>query len=329
VDLKGKSLLITGGASLIGSHIATQLLDRGVERIVLFDNLSLGSEDAVAHLKDNPRVVLIRGDILRMNQMMEAMKGIDGVFAVAGFLTLPLSRDPWIGTEVNVRGHHTVLEACRWSGVKKIVFSSSAAVYGSPLGGVIDEAHPFNAAGIGPAGVIYGATKIIGEKLCQYYYQNHKLDYVALRYSTVYGERQHYRGVNALYIIEAYDRIRQNLPPVLPGDGSEVHDYVYVGDVARANIMAMASDVTDESFTITTGVETTLNELADIILRLTGSDLRPVYSDQKGKVAFTTTTELKYSREKARKLLDWEPQVPIAEGVRRLIAWRKETASGD
>jgi UDP-glucose 4-epimerase len=327
MNLNGKSFLITGGASLIGSHIATQLLDHGVERVVLFDNMSLGSEEAVRHLAGNAKVELVRGDILRMNQLMAAMKGVDGVFAVAGILTLPLSADPWLGTEVNVRGHQTVLEACRWSNVKKVVFSSSAAVYGTPLGGVIDETHPFNTAGLGAAGTIYGASKIIGEGLCRYYHQNYKLDYVALRYTTVYGERQHFRGVNALYIIEAYDRIRAGKPPVLPGDGTEVHDYVYVGDVARANIMAMASDVTDESFTITTAVETNLNELTDIILRLTGSKLRPEYTNAPRKVAFTTTSELKYSREKAKKLLGWEPQVSIDEGVRRLIAWREEGAA--
>jgi UDP-glucose 4-epimerase len=326
MELKGKSFLITGGASLIGSHIATQLLDAGVSRIVLFDNLSLGSEEAIAHLMGNAKVSLVRGDILRMHQLMEAMNGIDGVFAVAGFLTLPLSRDPWIGTEVNVRGHHTLLEASRWSGVKKVVFSSSAAVYGTPLG-LINEDHPFNTQGIGAAGRIYGATKIIGEALCKYYYQNYNLDYVALRYSTVYGERQHYRGVNALFITESYDRVRKGLPPLLPGDGSEVHDYVYVGDVARANIMSMASNITDEAFTITSGVETDLNQLAAIILRLTGSKLKPEYSTDTRVVAFTTTSELKYSRAKAEKMLGWVPQVDIEEGVRRLVAWRESIAA--
>jgi UDP-glucose 4-epimerase len=326
MDLKGKSFVITGGASLIGSHVATQLLEAGAAKVALVDNLSLGSEDAVAHLKGDSRVQLIRGDILRFNQLMEAMKGADGVFAIAGVLTLPMSQDPWMGTEVNVRGHQTVLEACRWSGVKKVVFSSSAAVYGTPMG-VIEENHPFNSQGIGAAGRIYGASKILGEGLCKYYYEKYKLDYVALRYSTVYGERQHYRGVNALFIIEAFDRIVQGKPPLLPGDGSEVHDYVYVGDVARANLLSMSSDVTDEGFTIASGAETTLNQLAAIVLRLAGSSLKPEYSADKRAVAFTTTTELKYSRAKAEKLLKWTPQVNIEEGVRRLIEWRKSTTA--
>jgi len=327
MKVKGSKFLITGGASLIGSHITDRLLALGAARVVLFDNLSLGSEATIQPLLADKRVQLVRGDILRAPQLMEALEGIDGVFAVAGFLTLPLSRDPWTGMDVNIRGHQTLLDACRWSGVKKVVFSSSAAVYGSPSGGEIHETDPFNPAGLQPGGVIYGATKIIGEQLCRMYEQRFGLKYVALRYSTVYGERQHYRGVNALYIIEAYDRIRQGLPPVLPGNGSEVHDYVYVGDVARANVMSMESDVSGESFSIVTGIETTLNDLVAIILDLAGSKLKPEYHDDPTRFRFTTTDNLLYSRAKAEKLLGWKPEVTVREGVRRLIEWHDKATA--
>jgi UDP-glucose 4-epimerase len=321
MKVQGNRFLITGGASLIGSHIADRLLSQGAERVVLFDNFSLGSDAAIQPLLADKRVQLVRGDITRAQQVMEALEGVNGVFAVAGFLTLPLSKDPWTGIEVNVKGHQTLLDACRWSGVKKVVFSSSAAVYGTPTGGVIKETDTFNPNGLQPGGVIYGATKIIGEQLCRLYEQRFGLQYVALRYCSVYGERQHYRGVNALYIIEAYDRIRQGQRPVLPGDGSEVHDYVYVGDVARANVMAMESDVSGESFSVVTGVETTLNELVKIIQEIAKSDLKPEYKDDPSRFRFTTTTELKYSREKIEKLLGWKPEVDVREGVRRLMAW--------
>ncbi len=322
MNLSGRKLLITGGASLIGSHIAEELLARDVAGVVLFDNYSLGSPQAVEHLLSDPRVQLVRGDILRINEVLEALDGVSGVFHVAGFLTLVLSQNPWTGIDVNVRGHQTVLEACRWRGVEKVVFSSSAAVYGSPSGDVV-ETVPFNWAPLQPAGAIYGATKIIGENLCRLYGQRYGLQFNCMRYSSVYGERQHYRGVNALYIIEAYDRIKRGLPPELPGDGSEVHDYVYAGDVARANVLAMASDVTGESFSVVTGVETTLNDITRILLRLCNSNLEPVYKDDPSKVRFTTTTELHYSREKAKQLLGWEPQVSVEEGIRRIIAWRE------
>ncbi len=322
MKIEGKSFLITGGASLVGSHLTDQLLEKGAARVVVFDNLSLGSETVIGHLRDEKRVQFVRGDIRRIEQMLEALEGIDGVFAVAGFLTLPLSADPWLGIDVNVRGMHTVLEAARWKGVKKVVFSSSAAVYGSPEGQVVENT-PFNVQPLQPGGAIYGATKIIGEQLCRLYSQRYGVDHVALRYSTVYGERQHFRGVNALYIIEAYDRIVRGEAPVLPGDGSEVHDYVYVGDVARANVMSMASDVSGESFNVITGVQTTLNDLVKDILDIAGSDLKPVYADDPTKVRFTTTSVLDYSREKAEKLLGWTPQVSIREGLERLIAWRR------
>lgn len=326
MEIHGKQFLVTGGASLIGSHIADKLLAQGAKGVRLFDNLSLGSESAIAPLLADKRVEFVKGDILRPSQLMDAMNGIDGVFAVAGFLTLPLSKDPWTGIDVNVRGHQTLLDACRWSGVKKVVFSSSAAVYGVPMGGTIRETDPFNTQDLQPGGAIYGATKIIGEQLCRIYEQRFGLKFVALRYCTVYGERQHYRGVNALYVIEAYDRIKKGLSPILPGNGKEVHDYVYVGDVARANVMAMNSDVSGESFTIATGVETTLNDLVAIILDLAGSKLKPEYKDDPTRFRFTATEELRYSREKAERLLGWKPEVGVREGVRRLIEWHDKAS---
>lgn len=325
MKIEGKTFLITGGASLVGSHLTDQLLEQGAAKVVVFDNLSLGSQDVIGHLQGEKRVQFVRGDIRRIEQLLEALQGVDGIFAVAGFLTLPLSADPWMGIDVNVRGMHTVVEAARWAGVKKVVFSSSAAVYGSPEGRV-EETTPFNVGPLQPGGAIYGASKIIGEQLCRLYSQRYGIDYVALRYSTVYGERQHFRGVNALYIVEAYDRIVSGQPPVLPGDGSEVHDYVYVGDVARANVMSMASDVSGESFNVITGVQTTLNDLVKMVLEIAGSDLKPTYADDPSKVRFTTTEVLDYSREKAKKLLGWEPQVSIREGLERLIAWRRSLA---
>ena len=326
MQIRGSRFLITGGVSLIGSHITDRLLALGAERVVLFDNLSLGSEIAIKPLLADSRVEFIRGDILRPPQLMDAMVGIDGVFAVAGFLTLPLNKDPGLGIDVNVRGHQTLLDACRWSGVKKVVFSSSTAVYGTPISATILETDSFNTQGLQTGVAIYGATKIIGEQLCQLYEDRYGLKHIALRYSTVYGERQHYRGINALYIIEAYDRIRKGLSPVLPGNGEEVHDYIYVGDVARANAMAMESDLSGQSFTIASSIETTLNELVAIILDLSGSKLKPEYRDDPGRFRATTTAQLAFSREKAERLLGWEPEVGIREGVRRLMAWRDQSA---
>ncbi len=199
MQISGGKFVITGGASLIGSHVADHLLGEGAGEVVLLDNFSLGTPETVAHLEGDARVMLLKGDILRINELYDAFAGAAGVFAIAGFLTLPLSQNPPLGLAVNVEGQVNTFEACRYAGVKKVVFSSSIAAYGEPEGdGVIDEMSPANLASYQPGSMLYSCTKLIGEALCKLYSQTHGIDAVALRYSTVYGERQHYRGVNAL-----------------------------------------------------------------------------------------------------------------------------------
>jgi UDP-glucose 4-epimerase len=322
MQIRDNRFVITGGASLIGSHVADALLADGAREVVLLDNFSLGTPETVRHLDGDPRARLVKGDILRVNELYDAFDGADGVFAIAGFLTLPLSQNPSLGLAVNVEGMVNSLEACRYAGVKKLVFSSSIAAYGEPEGdAVIDETFPANLAAYQPGSMLYSCSKLIGEALCKLYSQKKGVDAVALRYATVYGERQHYRGVNALYIIQNYDRIKRGEPPTLPGDGSEVHDYIHVADVARANVMAMASDVTGEVFNVVTGVETTVKRITDILLDITGSSLQPVAAEEAGAVKATSSPSLKLSREKIGHMLGWEPQVSVEEGIRRLIGW--------
>lgn len=323
MKIKGGKYVVTGGISLIGSHVAEQLLEAGVAEVVLLDNFSLGSTEMIGPLLEDPRVRLVRGDITRLNEQLDAFDGADGVFAVAGFLTLPFSANPSLGIEVNALGHFNILEAARHRGVRKVVFSSSVATYGDPEPGLIDETRPWRYHTMSPPGVLYGATKIIGETLGRLYSDRHGVQSVSLRYATVYGERQHYRGVNALYIIEAYDKIARGEAPVIPGDGSEVHDYVHVSDVARANLMAMESDATGEAFNVATGKATSLNRLVDIINEITGAGVQPVYQETAGAVRVTTSSELSFSIEKIGAAFGWTPQVSIEEGIARLIAWRR------
>jgi UDP-glucose 4-epimerase len=325
MQIKDNKFVVTGGASLIGSHVADRLLAEGAREVVLLDNFSLGTPETVAHLAAEPRVKLVKGDILRINELYDAFSGASGVFAIAGFLTLPLSQNPPLGLAVNVEGQVNVFEAARYAGVGKVIFSSSIAAYGEPEGdGVIDETAPANLASYQPGSMLYSCTKLIGEALCKLYSAKHGIDAVALRYATVYGERQHYRGVNALYIIQNYDKIMRGERPTLPGDGSEVHDYIHVADVARANVMAMASDVTGEVFNVVSGVETTVARIAEILLEITGSDLQPLYADDPNAVKATSSPSLKLSRAKIGAMLGWVPEVSVEEGIRRLIAWRKE-----
>ncbi|WP_176440806.1 NAD-dependent epimerase/dehydratase family protein [Oceanicola sp. 22II-s10i] len=323
MKISGGKFMVTGGVSLIGSHVTEQLLEAGAEEVILFDNYSLGSNDMIGHILENPKVRLVRGDITRINELYDALDGVDGIFAIAGFLTLPFSANPSLGISVNALGHATVLEAARYRGVKKVIFSSSVATYGDPEGGVIDETRPFRFHTMTPPGVLYGATKIIGEQLGKLYSDRYGVQSVSLRYATVYGERQHYRGVNALYIIDTYDKLMAGERPQIPGDGSEVHDYIHVADVARANLMAMDSDVTAESFNVATGKATNLNRLFEIVAGIVGSDLKPEYKDKAGAVRVTTSSELDFSIDKIEKMIGWTPQVSIEDGIERLIKWRR------
>jgi UDP-glucose 4-epimerase len=326
MDVRDRRFLITGGASLIGSHIAERLLEAGAGEVVLFDNYAFGSPSAVEHLQASGRVRLVRGDVLRMNEVLEALEGIDGVFAAAALLTLSIAENPSAGLDVNVRGFATVLEACRWQRVRKVVFSSSVAVYGNALADVVTEETPFQGAGMQPAAALYATSKLTAEHLGALYQQRHGLAFVSLRYSTVYGERQHYRGVNVLYILEAYDRIRRGERPIIEGDGREMHDYVYAGDVGRANVLAMQGDFAGEKFTIATGVGTSVNDLVAMLLRVTGSTLTPEYRADRGRVRSAGAAHVHFSRDKAAKVMGWVPEVGLEEGLARLIAWREGVA---
>jgi UDP-glucose 4-epimerase len=324
MQIAGKKFLITGGASIVGSHIAEHLLAEGASKVVLFDNLSLVSEEMAHSLLGDARLALVRGDIRNIHALMDALEGVDGVFATAAFITQPLNRDPLTGIQVNVTGHQMLLEASRWRGVRKLIYSSSIGLYGALKSDLISEAEPFYHAELSPAAALYGASKIMGEHLCRIYQEHYGLESLALRYSTVYGERQHGRGLFSLIIIDAYDRIRRGEAPEIQGDGREVHDYVHAGDVARANILAMQSDASRESITIATGQETSINELIDTILEVAGSKLRPKHVDSGNRLGVTAMSRLKFDCSKSERLLGWRPAIPLREGVRRVIAWRDQ-----
>ena len=326
MDIAGGRFVVTGGASLIGSHVTDRLLAEGAGEVVLLDNFALGTPETVAHLADEPRVKLVRGDILRISDLYDVFKGADGVFSIAGFLTLPLTQNPALGLAVNVDGQVNVFEAARYAGVEKVVFSSSVAAYGEPGPELLEETAAANLAPFQPGASLYACSKLIGEALCRLYHAKHGLGAVALRYATVYGERQHYRGVNALYIIENYDRIVRGERPTVPGDGSEVHDYIHVADVARANVMAMASEVSGEVFNVATGEAATVKRVVELLLKITGSTLEPEYAAAAGKVQSSTGTALNFSREKIERMLGWRPEVDLESGLRRLIDWRRSVA---
>lgn len=323
MKIKGGKFLITGGASMIGAQITEHLVAAGAREITLFDNYSLAGPEGLGDLVQRPEVKLVRGDILNTNELYDHLEATDGVFAVAGFLTLPMSANPHLGVAVNVQGMLNTFEACRYRRVGKVVFSSSIAVYGEPAVDVIDETTSWTWSRLQPGAALYAASKIMGENFGRLYHDRHGVKSISLRYSSVYGERQHLRAVNSVYIMETWERLRRGERPVIPDDGREVHDYIHVADVARANLMAMESEVSRESFTIATGTATSLNELVAIVQRITGTALEPEYRTAAGKVRAAVSTRLDFAVDKSARMLGWKAEIPFEAGIRRLIAWHE------
>jgi UDP-glucose 4-epimerase len=313
--------VVVGGASQIGSHIGEQLLAGGAGEVVLLDNLSLGSSELLEPLLKDRRCTLVRGDVLRPSDLYDPLANADGVFAVAGLMASSIDQNPWVGLDVNIRGLHNTLEACRYQRVKKVVFSSSTGVYGAPESDSTDEDSPLRWQMLSPAMTLYCASKVAGEALARLYHDRHGIDFVALRYAAVYGERQHRRALVGGHIAETCERIRSGQPAIVDGDGQQAHDYVYAGDVARANLMAMESPVTAEAINISSGVGTSQNRIVEIVAQACGTEPRIESRQRASSGKMPSTTQYAFEREKARRLLGWEPQVSIEQGVARLLAW--------
>lgn len=318
--ISGGKFVVIGGASQVGTHIGEQLLAGGAREVVLVDNLWLGTPEQMQPLLVDPRCKFVRGDVLRVNDLYDPLDGADGVFHVAGIMASTIAADPGASLDVNIRGVVNSLEACRYQGVKKFIYSSSAGVYGWMEDEPTTENSPYRWQIAPPASKIYGAGKIIAEALAEMYKEKYGIDYVALRYTAVYGERQHGRAVMGGHIADTCTRIRDGQAPIIPGDGTQVQDYVYVGDLARGNLMAMESDVSGEAFNLVTGRDTSQKRIVEIALEATGSDLQPEYVPFK-VLRLPPATKQCLSNEKAKRMLGWEPLVTIEEGVRRVLRW--------
>jgi UDP-glucose 4-epimerase len=212
------------------------------------------------------------------------------------------------------------MEAARYRGVKKVVFSSSCGVYGAVGKEPTTEDSPLTWAGMPPALAIYCASKVLGEAIGQLY-QNYGVDFVGLRYSSIYGEKQHKRAMDGTRLVEAYERIRAGQSPRIEGDGKQVQDYIHVADAARANLMAMESTTTGVGLNISSGRDTPMNELVDYVLKACGSDLKPEYLTDPDRLRNPVTPRQEYVNSRAKEAIGWEPLVSIEEGVRRTVAW--------
>jgi UDP-glucose 4-epimerase len=251
---------------------------------------------------------------LQKDILDSALKGKDGVFHFAALWLLQCHEYPHSAFDVNVRGTFNVMESCVANNVQRLVYSSSASVYGDALTEPMKEDHPFNNKNF------YGATKICGEAMLSAYHFRYALNYVGLRYMNVYGPRQDYKGAYIAVIMKMLDAIDNGEAPSIMGDGSEALDFVAVEDCARANICAMKSDAVDKSYNVGTGVKTTLKELAEMIVELTECDKDIQYIERS---AATLVRNRIGCPENAKNDLDYFYKIDLRNGLKKLIEWRK------
>jgi len=316
MDIDGKKLVVIGGAGLIGSHTVDRLLQEDVREIVIYDNFCRGTHGNLEGALKDPRLRIfeIGGDICQSDILAEALKGADGAFHFAALWLLQCHEFPRSAFDVNIRGTFNVIEACVQQGVKRLVFSSSASVYGDAVEEPMTEDHPFNNTNF------YGATKIAGEQMCRAFHHRYGLNYAGLRYMNVYGPRQDYRGAYIAVIMKILDAIDEGKPPTIYGDGSQAYDFVYVGDCAQANVLAMKAKTVDRFYNIGTGVRTSIKELVDMVIELTQFRQVPRYEP----AGLTFVKNRIGSPERAAAELGFKAQVQLREGLQKLISWRSE-----
>jgi len=312
-QLAGKRFLITGGAGFVGSTICDQLLAAGAAEIRIIDNFVRGCWANIKPAVATGRVKVTEGDIRDAELVDSLTEGVDYVYHEAALRITRCAEAPREAVEVLMTGTLNVLEAAVRHKVKKIVAASSASVYGEPSYLPMDEPHPFNNR------TLYGAGKIANEQMLRAYYTTYGLPYVALRYFNVYGPRMDLTGVYTEVLIRWLEAIEAGKPPLIFGDGGQSMDFVYIEDVARANLLAMQSDVTDEVFNVGTGVQTTLKQLCTALLKLTGSKLEPEHRPAR---AVANVSRRRAATEKASELLGFEAGIGLEEGLRGLIEWR-------
>ena len=313
MDIKDSKVLLVGGAGLVGSHLADQLIDEDVAEIIIFDNFVRGTRQNLAQASQSPQVTIVEGSITDREHLREVMQGVDVVFLLSALWLGECLHEPRSCVDVNIVGNFNVIELAKELGVKKIVYSSSASVYGDALQVPMTEDHPFNNR------TMYGASKIAIEQILRAFNDMYGLNYVGYRYMNIYGPRMDYKGTYVGVIPKVLDRIDQGLPPLIFGDGLQSYDFIYVEDIARANILGAKSEATDEFFNIGMGVRTTIAELVELILELTGSDLEPEYLPQEKMFV----THRIGSTDKAERLLNFQAQVPLREGLAKFIEWRE------
>ena len=318
MDIAGKKVLVIGGAGFIGSHVVAELLKNDIGKVIIYDNFTRGKYSNIATYLEDSRCILYPngGDIRDIDLLNDAMQGVEAVYHLAAMWLLHCKDFPRTAFHVNIEGTFNVLEACVKNGVRRLVYSSSASVYGDAVEVPMRETHPFKNRNF------YGATKIAGEAMCRAFYDRYGLNYVGLRYMNVYGPHQDQTAAYTGVIPIMLNKIDANEAPVINGDGNQAYDFISVQDVARCNVLALKAEVTDEFYNVGTGVQTSIRALCNLILELKNSDLEVNYKPYSADDARRLVQNRIGCPQKAKRDLGFFYQDSLKDGLLSLIAWR-------
>jgi len=317
-SIKNSKILVIGGAGFIGSHLVAELLKSEVKEVIIYDNFSRGKIEYIKDSLNDSRckVFPLGGDIRDIDILNKAMQGIDYVFHLAAMWLLHCKDFPRTAFHVNIEGTFNILEACVNNNIKKLIYSSSASVYGDAAELPMTESHPFNNKNF------YGATKIAGEAMCTAYNDRFGLEVIGLRYMNVYGPHQDQHAAYTGVIPIMLNKITANEPPIINGDGSQAYDFIFVEDVARANLAALESDVNFGFYNVGTEIQTSIRELCDLILELKKSLLKVIYKPYSDDDARQFVQNRIGSRQKAENELNFKYKYNLKTGLQKLIDWR-------
>jgi UDP-glucose 4-epimerase len=317
--IKGQRILVTGGAGTIGSTLVDLLIEKGAATVVVLDNFVRGRRANLASAEETGKVTVVDGDIRDVELVHAVTEGADLVFHQAAIRITQCAEEPRLALEVLVDGTFNVVEAAAEQGVEKLVAASSASVYGLATDFPINEGHhPY------ANDTLYGASKVFNEGLLRSYHAMKGLDYVALRYFNVYGPRMDVHGAYTEVLVRWMERIAAGKPPLIFGDGTQTMDFVCVPDIARANVLAAEAGVTDAVFNVASGTETSLNELAQTLLRVMDSDLSIEYGPER---AVNGVTRRLADTASARDVLGFSAEIDLEEGLSQLVEWWRGTRS--
>ena len=319
MDLKNSKCLVIGGAGFIGSYVVSELLKHNVQEVVVYDNLARGKKEYLEQSLKDDRCTFFPagGDIRETDILNDAMQGKDYVFCLAAMWLLHCKDYPRTAFDVNIAGTFNVLEACVKNNIKKLIWSSSASVYGDAVELPMTENHPFNNKNF------YGASKIAGEAMATAFNDRYGLQVIGLRYMNVYGPNQDQTAAYTGVVPIMLNKIAANEAPVINGDGSQAYDFIYVEDVARCNIAALKSNIKVGYYNVATEVQTSIRQLCDTILRLKKSDLKVTYKPYSADDARQLVQNRIGSAKKAKEEINFQYKYSLEDGLNKLIAWRE------